>query len=98
MTDAKVGVHVTLIAAFPGETVDEVRQTTSFVGKTLSDCTNATFALNHFQLLPDTPIARAPERFGLSAVSGSGDICGPLSFQLDPSLAEEGERVVVSNA
>lgn len=94
MTDAKVGVHITLIAAFPGETVDEVRQTTSFVGKTLSDCTNATFALNHFQLLPDTPIARAPEMFGLSAVSGSGDICGPLSFQLDPSLAEEGERVV----
>jgi hypothetical protein len=93
MGDAKVGVHVTLIAAFPGETIDEVRQTTSFIGKALGDCQNATFALNHFQLLPGTPIARAPTAFGLGAVSKPGDICGPLSFELIPSLADEGDGV-----
>lgn len=96
MTGAKVGVHVTLIAAFPGETLDEVRQTTSFVGTTLADCRNATFALNHFQLLPDTPIARAPQTFGVSVVGDPGDICGPLSFELDPSLAAEGERIAMA--
>lgn len=93
MTAAKVGTHVTCIVAFPSETLEEVRRTVTFVGNTLSACENATFALNHFQLFPDTPIARTPQEFGLRAVSPPGDISGPLSYEFAPALADEGERV-----
>ncbi len=93
MTAAKVGMHVTFIAAFPSETLQEVRQTVAFVGDTLSACENATFALNHFQLFPDTPIARAPHEFGLDALSKPGDIFGPLSYRVAPALADEADRV-----
>jgi hypothetical protein len=93
MTDAKVGIHVTLIAAFPSETVEEVERTVAFIGQTLSTCENATFALNQFQLFADTPIGRAPGEFGLSETGRPGDICGPLSYTLAPSLAGEGDRV-----
>ncbi|MDE2332013.1 MAG: radical SAM protein [Bradyrhizobium sp.] len=93
MTDAKVGIHVTLIAAFPSETVEEVRQTVAFIGHTLSACENATFALNEFQLFADTPIGRMPSEFGLSETGKPGDICGPLSYKLAASLVDEGDRV-----
>jgi Radical SAM superfamily len=93
MTAAKVGIHVTFIAAFPSETVEEVRRTVAFVGNTLSACENATFALNHFQLFPDTPIARTPHEFGLRSISKPGDIFGPLSYKLAPALADAGENL-----
>ncbi len=93
MTAARVGIHVTFIAAFPSETLEEVRRTVAFVGNTLSACENATFALNHFQLFPDTPIARTPHEFGLDAIGKPGDIFGPLSYRIAPALAEEGDLV-----
>jgi len=93
MADAGLGMHITLIAGFPGETLQEVRQTVAFIGRTLGACENATFALNQFQLFADTPIGRMPGEFGLSEVGKPGDICGPLSYKLAPALADEDDRL-----
>jgi hypothetical protein len=96
MNRTGLGMHITLIAGFPGETLSELEQTVSFAVETLSRCRNATFALNDFLLLQDTPIARAPETFGLTWISKPGDIPAPLYFEFRPDLAEERRRLVAA--
>jgi hypothetical protein len=67
-TDAGIGVHLNLIAGFPGERADELADSVAFVERQLATLPNATFSLTPFVLFnkapiaadPDAPIARAP--------------------------------------
>jgi Radical SAM superfamily len=98
MTESGIGVHVTLIAAFPGETLVELRQTVAFIATALATSGGATFALNQFELLAETPIARSPNRFGIRNVGVPGDVAAPLSYELASHLAAEGASVLAAMA
>jgi len=80
---AGIGIHVNLISGFPGETLEEAQQTIRFVTDQLQSLPNATFRLNRFAVFPDTPISTAPWRFGISALSGRGDMPSAYAYRLD---------------
>lgn len=96
-----VGVHINLIAGFPGETLAEFDRTLDFTAEALSKLRNATFIVNRFQLFPGTPMAAQPAEFGITQVNAAGDLTSTLNFRLTPpyeTIAAEieaayGERV-----
>ena len=81
---AGIGLHVNLINGFPGESVEEAWATARFVGATLATLPNATFGLNPFTVFPATPIATHPERFGIAALHGPGDMPDAFAHLLTP--------------
>lgn len=93
MSDLGIGAHVNLIAAFPGDTVDEVEETIDFIIDSLSKVKNGTFTLNRFALFPDTPIFKNPENFGLNVVGNSGDIPSRYKYSLRQDLQLQSDIV-----
>lgn len=83
MQEAGLAVHVTMIAGFPGDTLDESGRTVEFVIDVLREARSATFYLNAFSLFPDTVVAREPARFGISRVDDSGDMPSRFDFEFD---------------
>lgn len=88
MEAAGIAVHVNLIGGYPGDTVAETRRSAEFMAHELAALRGATYVLNSFALLPDTPMARTPERFGLAGVTGEGDLAQELKFELGPEIAQ----------
>jgi len=88
MNAAGIGVHVNLIGGYPGETVDDTRRTFDFMKRELAELRGATYFANAFALLPDTPMSRSPNQFGLVSVSAKGDMSQELQFELAPNIAE----------
>ena len=82
---AGLGVHVTMIAGFPGDTLADSERTVDFVVEALREARNATFYLNRFSLLPDTIILREPQRFGVTEVLAKGDMPSQYAFTFDPA-------------
>jgi hypothetical protein len=64
---AGIGVHVNLIAGFPGETLDELLETVGFVGDTLADLANVAMVSNTIDDFPEpeTPVKIVIRRFGI---------------------------------
>jgi hypothetical protein len=81
---AGLGVHVTMIAGFPGDTPADSERTVDFVIDALRESSNATFYLNQFGLLPDTAVLRQRERFGITKVFANGDMPSRYGFVFDP--------------
>ncbi len=90
---AGLGVHLSLIAGFPGDTPNEVMDSVEFVVDTLRDLSNATFNLNRFMLLDGSPIMTDPESFGVIPRPATGDMPFRLGFDLVPDLAESAGRI-----
>jgi len=63
---AGIGLHVNLIAGFPGDSAEEAVASVEFLIKVLSKLPNVTFTLNRFVLFPGTPIMSNPEVSGPS--------------------------------
>jgi len=86
MHEAGIGMHVNLLAGFPGDTPDEVRQSAEFTIEALRGLERGTFTLNRFALFPDTPVMKEPEAFGVTSIAGSGDMPSRYEYRLDPEL------------
>lgn len=93
MSEYGIGVHVNLLAAFPGDTLADVQRSVEFVAGALKDSRGATFLLNEFALFTDTPIAARPAQYGVQRVASAGDVPAPLEFELSSALAPEAERI-----
>ena len=60
--DAGIGVHLNLIAGFPGERPDELEASVAFVEQQLAALPKSTFSLTPFMLFNEAPIAARPDR------------------------------------
>ena len=72
--EAGIGVHLNVIAGFPGEASEELVETMSFLGDALADAPRATYLVNEFVVFPATPVAQEPARFGIELVDEPGDM------------------------
>ena len=81
---ARIGVHVNLIAGFPGDTPAEVMASVDFLVETLQPLPHATFALNRFVLFPGSPVAMRLD-FGIEALKTDDDM--PYSYSYSPAPA-----------
>lgn len=86
MDAAGIGVHVNLIGGYPGDTAADTRASVDFLVRELPVLRGATYVLNSFALLPDTPMARAPTQYGIARVAMKGDLDQVLDFELQPDL------------
>lgn len=87
MTDAGVGVHLNLLAGFPGDTLADTKGSVEFLLREFPGLRGASFFVSAFTLLPDTPITKDPGRFGVSNVAVHGDLAQACTYDLDPLLA-----------
>jgi hypothetical protein len=85
--DAGIGLHVSLIAGFRGDTPKESIRSVEFVVETLRDASNATFNVNRFMLLDGSPVMADPGRFGIIQLPVTGDMPFRHPYRLTPGLA-----------
>ncbi len=79
--DAGIGVHLNVIAGFPGERVEELAETIEFVAQSIYDMPRATYLVNRFVVFPATPVARAPDEFGIELVPPPGDMPAMIPYR-----------------
>lgn len=84
-----IGVHVNLIAGFPGDTPQEVTDSVEFLIEALSDVNGATFLLNRFELFPETPIMDNPGSFGIIPLIGTGDMPSSYPYTVSAEYYED---------
>jgi hypothetical protein len=90
---AGVGVHVNLIAGFPGETPSEAAASVDFLIEALAPLSHATFTLNEFALFPDTPVMQN-SAFGIEPVAPDGDMPFRYGFRCAPELEANYREIV----
>ena len=90
---AGIGLHVNLIAGFPGDTLDETRESVDTVVDALRDATNATWYVSPFMLLAGTRIADEPEAFGVKIVPNPGDMPWEYDYRLKGPMNDEALRI-----
>jgi hypothetical protein len=93
LADAKVAIHLNLIAGFPSETPDEFTETWRLARNVLAEAHLPTFSLNPFALFAGSPIAARPKDFGLSAVEPNGDLLIDLRYRLGRSDSRRARAV-----
>jgi hypothetical protein len=89
MAELGIGVHMNLIAGFPGDTPQEVTDTVEFLIEALSDVKGATFLLNRFELFPETPIMENPGAFGVIPLIGTGDMPSSYPYTVTSEYYED---------
>lgn len=85
---AGIGVHVNVIAGFPGERVDELADTIEFVAQAVFDQPRATYLVNRFVVFPATPVAVDPASFGIELVPPTGDMPAMIAYRPGEAWAE----------
>lgn len=93
LADAGIGVHLNLMAGFPGETPEELTQSVEFAIGVLRDVPHATYALNYFTAFPATPVTRQPKQYGIAMRRPAGDMPASLSYACVGSFAKNERRV-----
>ena len=88
-SDAGLGLFVNLIGGFPGDTREELRSSVDFLIGVFRHADHATYVVNQFALFPDTPIAAAPERFGVALRPSAADMPARYPYTLIGEGAEE---------
>ena len=78
---AGVGLHINMIAAFPGETRAELTQSVDFLVRAGRGLPNLTFLINEFALFPETPMADRPADFGIETMPVTGDLAQAIPFR-----------------
>ncbi|HEX7474173.1 MAG TPA: hypothetical protein VF323_13900, partial [Candidatus Limnocylindrales bacterium] len=91
--DAGIGVHLNVIAGFPGEASEELVETMMFLSHALADAPRATYIVNEFVVFPATPVAREPARFGIELIDGPGDMVPLIPHQALESWAREAATI-----
>ena len=90
---AGIGLHLSLMAGFPGDTPAEVAASVEFTIEALRDATHATFNLNRFMLLDGSPIMADPARFGVMPRPAIGDMAYHRGYRLHRGLAPDAAEV-----
>lgn len=85
---SRVGVHINLIAGFPGDTLSDCEESIDFVVDVSEKAPNTTALLNPFALFPGTPIAADPARWGIAVDTPTGDMPTVLGFRTDDVHSE----------
>jgi hypothetical protein len=94
MEAAGLAAHVTMIAGFPGDSLEDSERTVDFVVDALSRSNSATFYLNRFALFPDTIVLKEPERFGIREVHAGGDMPSSYGFTFDDETRDRTQPVL----
>ena len=74
VSEAGIGLHVNIMAGFPGETLGELKESVAFLSQCLAGLAGATCQLNQFTLFPAAPIMRDPISYGVFPVPTPGDM------------------------
>ena len=94
MAAVGIGVHVNLIGGFPGDSLADTEGSVDFIRREFANLRSASYFISAFTLLPDTPIAQEPERFGLSEITAHGDLAQAMTYQLRSDIAETTQAVM----
>jgi hypothetical protein len=89
---AGIGVHVNLIAGFPGDTPAEAAASVEFLVEALASLSHATFILNRFELFPDTPVMKNPA-YGVEPIETDADMPFSYSYRLRPDLLANSREI-----
>ena len=93
---AGIGIHVNLIAGYPGDSAAESEGSVAFLIDQFRRRRGGTYALNAFVLMADTPLANAPQNYGVAEVSLPGDIAQQCRYRLEPALAGPTEQALAA--
>lgn len=96
MQSAGVGIHVNLIAGYPGDTRADSERSVDFLIATFRRLRSCTYVLNAFALLADTPLANEPQRFGLGRVWLAGDLAQSCNYELPFEFATSTRQALES--
>lgn len=96
MTDAGIGVHVNLIGGFPGDSLADMKGSVEFLIREFARLRGTSFFVSVFRLLPDTPIVKDPQRFGVRNVAINGDLAQYCTYDLDPRIGPEADAVLAA--
>ncbi len=89
-----IAVHVNLIAGFPGENEDELKESVDFLASYLKNLNGATFLINRFTLFPNTAVLKDPEKFNIEPFKTEGDLVMEIPFSYkDGPYAENIEKL-----
>jgi hypothetical protein len=97
LADTGIGVHLNLIAGFPGDSAGEVSDSVDFAIECLAHFNGATFTLNQFRLFPDTPVMEHPATFGVHPIVPAGDdMPSSYRYEVTPDLRDGHHAVLAS--
>jgi len=93
---AGIGVHINLIAGFPGETITELDKSVEFLSRVVPTLKNATFSLNQFILFSAAPMMKDPLSWGVLPVVSSDDM--PLTYHYRVPVESQQEAKIIDRA
>jgi len=83
VNEAGLGIHLSFMGGFPGETPAELKATADFVKTVLKDMKGATYVFNQFEILPGSKMFKNPAAFQLRVEDAEGDM--PLKYNYLPA-------------
>lgn len=92
VNEAGIGLHLSFMGGFPGETPVELRNTVEFVRKVLKGIKNSTYVFNQFELLPGSKMFKDPSAFNICVEIPAGDIPLNYRYQAGPEIRKETEE------
>ena len=92
ISEAGIGIHLSVIGGFPSETPAELKQTVEFVKTVLKDMNNATYVFNQFELLTGSKMFKKPSAYKIRAVVPRGDMPRKNSYKPFPKIKKETEE------
>ena len=91
VNDAGLGIHLSLMGGFPGETPEELRRTVDYVEEVLKDMKGATYDFNQFELLPGSKMFANPADYDVRIEATEGDLPLRYGYLLSPRLKSEAQ-------
>lgn len=80
VSSAGLGIHLSLMYGFPGETYDETVANFNFIKNVLQKTPHISYYLNRFALFPNTTIMAQPERFGIIPKLHTGELISECDY------------------
>ena len=88
MAAASIQACIILIGGFPGDTLDDTKGTVDLLVQECCNLRGASYFLNRFFVFSETPIARAPGRYGIARAVANGDIAQKFDYDLAPEIRD----------
>jgi hypothetical protein len=83
---AGIGIHINLIAGFPGAIPRECERDVAWTIETARSMRSTTFTYNVFRLFAGAPMLERPERFGIEPIFDQGDIATSYRYHVSDDL------------
>jgi hypothetical protein len=94
VNDAGIGMHLSIIGGFPGETSEELKRTVECIKTVLKDVKGGTYVFNQFELLPGSRMFRKPADFKISTVVPGGEMPLRYGFVLSPEIKTRTQETI----